>query len=460
MPDKWEYPWFAAWDSAFHTISIGLIDPDYAKKQLMLLTREWYMHPNGQIPAYEWNFSDVNPPIQAWAAWRIYEQEQKIYGKKDTFFLERVFQKLLLNFTWWVNRKDKEGKNIFQGGFLGLDNIGLFDRSGKHLEKDIPFGSLDQADGTAWMGMYCLNMLRIALELAQKNPAYEDIASKFFEHFLYIANSMVKVGLWDKKDAFYYDIIHQPNGDHWPLKVRSMVGLVPLFGIEVIDRKLFKKIPNFVKRMQWFIDNKPDLSSNVICTPFFDDKNHIFSVVTLDHLNAILKRLFDPKEFLCSFGIRSLSKYHKNKPFSLSIGDHNHLVKYEPAESIRAMFGGNSNWRGPIWFPVNFLIIEALQKFHNYLGDDYKIEFPTGSGNKKNLREISKTLSTYLINIFLPNKRRFRPVYGNQNLFQFNPMWKDYLLFYEFFDGDTGKGLGASHQTGWTGLIANLIYQL
>jgi len=455
MPDKWEYPWFAAWDIAFHLITFALIDPDYAKKQLILLTREWYMHPNGQIPAYEWNFSDVNPPVHAWAAWRIYEIEKKVYGNSDNLFLERVFQKLLLNFTWWVNQKDKEGKNVFQGCFLGLDNIGLFDRSAKHLEEDIPFASLDQADGTAWMGMYCLNMMRISLELAQENPSYEDTASKFFEHFLYIANSMEKVGLWNEEDGFYYDIIHQPNGGHWPIKVRSLVGLIPLYGVEVIDKKLLEKVPEFEKRMEWFIENRKDLSRNVICG--FDEKQHIFSVVTVNHLSRILKRLFDTKEFLSPHGIRSLSKYHEQEPFKLSIGGHNHIIKYEPAESNRQMFGGNSNWRGPIWFPVNLLIIESLQKFHKYLGNEYVVDFPTDTGTKKTLLEISQDLCKRLIEIFLPDDEGNRPVYGNRRLFNENSAWKNYLLFYEYFDGNNGRGLGASHQTGWTSLIANLI---
>jgi hypothetical protein len=458
MPDKWEYPWFAAWDMAFHLVTLAFIDPDYAKKQLLLLTREWYMHPNGQIPAYEWNFNDVNPPVHAWAAWQIYEIEKKIYGKSDNLFLERVFQKLLLNFTWWVNQKDKEGKNVFQGGFLGLDNISLFDRSGKHLGEDLPFASLDQADGTAWMGMYCLNLLRIALELAQKNSAYEDIASKFFEHFLYIANAMEIIGLWNQKEGFYYDIIHQPNGKHWPIKVRSIVGLIPLFGVEVIDEKLLNKVPDFVRRMKWFLKNRKDLSRNVIC--HHEKKRHIFSIVTIDQLTSILKRLFDQKEFLSPFGIRSLSKHYEKNPFILKLGKHHHTIKYEPAESTSVTFGGNSNWRGPIWMPINFLIIEALQKYSDYLGSNFMIDFPTNSGKKTTLGEIGLKLSEYLISIFLPDKKGKRPIYGNQQKIQLDPMWKNYILFYEFFNGNTGKGLGASHQTGWTSLIAILIHQV
>jgi hypothetical protein len=458
MPDKWEYPWFAAWDTAFHLIPLTMIDPDFAKRQLILLTREWYMHPNGQIPAYEWNFEDVNPPVHAWAAWRIYELENEIYGIKDRQFLERVFQKLLLNFTWWVNQKDKEGKNIFQGGFLGLDNIGVFDRSGSHLTEDFPFASLDQADGTAWMSMYCLNMLRIALELAQTNPAYEDIASKFFEHFLYIANAMEHVGLWNPEDQFYYDIIHQPDGKHWPVQIRSMVGLIPLFSVEVIDQSLLDKVPNFVRRMKWFMTNRPDLSNNVICQ--LDHRQHIFSLVKLEHLASILHRLFDSSEFLSAHGIRSLSKHHLTHPFVLRMGKHRHIVTYEPAESTSGTFGGNSNWRGPIWFPVNFLLIEALQKFHEYLGDSYRIDFPSKSGHEMTLGETAIQLSRRLINLFMPDQEGNRPCYGDHTRFQTNPYWNRFLLFHEYFHGDTGKGLGACHQTGWTSLIASLIHQV
>jgi hypothetical protein len=458
MPDKWEYPWFAAWDTAFHLIPLTMIDPDFAKRQLTLLTREWYMHPNGQIPAYEWNFEDVNPPVHAWAAWRIYELENAIYGVKDHQFLERVFQKLLLNFTWWVNQKDKEGKNIFQGGFLGLDNIGVFDRSGSHLEEDFPFSSLDQADGTAWMSMYCLNMLRIALELAQTNPAYEDIASKFFEHFLYIANAMDQVGLWNSEDQFYYDIIHQPNGEHFPVQIRSIVGLIPLFSVEVIDQQLLNKVPNFVRRMKWFMTNRPDLSHNVICQ--LDHQRHIFSLVKIDHLTSILPCVFNSSEFLSTYGIRSLSKRHLTHPFILQMGKHRHVVTYEPAESTSVAFGGNSNWRGPIWFPINFLLIETLHKFHKYLGDDYQIDFPSKSGHQMTLHEVATQLSQRLINLFLPDQKGTRPCHGDQIQFQRDPYWRQHLLFYEYFHGDTGKGLGASHQTGWTSLIAALIHQV
>ena len=458
MPDKWEYPWFAAWDMAFHLIPFSMIDPEFAKRQLILLTREWYMHPNGQIPAYEWNFEDVNPPVHAWAAWRIYELENKIYGDKDHLFLERVFQKLLLNFTWWVNQKDKEGKNIFQGGFLGLDNVGVFDRSGTHLEEDFPFASLDQADGTAWMSMYCLNMLRIALELAQTNPAYEDIASKFFEHFLYIANAMEHVGLWNTEDQFYYDIIHHPDEEHLPVQIRSIVGLIPLFSVEVIDQKLLNQVPNFVRRMKWFMTNRPDLSHNVICQ--LEHRRYIFSLVKIENLTSILPCVFDLSEFLSTYGIRSLSKHYLTHPFILQIGRHRHTVTYEPAESTSGAFGGNSNWRGPIWFPINYLLIEALQKFHQYLGDDFQMEFPSKSGHHVTLQEASNQISLRLIDIFLPDPKGNRPCFGDQSRFQRDPCWNQHLLFHEYFHGDSGKGLGASHQTGWTSLIAALIHQV
>ncbi len=459
MPDKWEYPWFASWDTAFHLIPLVMVDPEFAKKQLLLLTREWYMHPNGQIPAYEWNFEDVNPPVHAWAAWRIFRIETEMYGKKDRIFLERVFQKLLLNFTWWVNKKDRDGKSVFQGGFLGLDNIGVFDRSGRHLEEDIPYSSLDQADGTAWMGMYCLNMLRISLELAQENKVYEDIASKFFEHFLYIANAMNDVGLWDEKDGFYYDTIHFPNQEHESLKVRSMVGLIPLFGVEIIDRSLIENLPDFKRRMEWFIENRPDLAKNIICQSG-ESTQHIFSLVKKAQLTGILKRLLDENEFLSQYGIRALSKFHQESPYVFQVGNHSHSVSYEPGESLSGMFGGNSNWRGPIWFPVNFLIIESLKKFSHYFRDSMKIEYPTNSGNYLTLGEVSQKISSRLSKIFQRNNSGKRPVYGQTDKFQFDSAWRNLILFYEYFHGEDGSGIGASHQTGWTGLIAILIQQL
>ncbi|MHA2329721.1 MAG: MGH1-like glycoside hydrolase domain-containing protein, partial [Candidatus Hodarchaeales archaeon] len=458
MPDKWEYPWFASWDTAFHLIPLVMVDPEYAKKQLLLFTREWYMHPNGQIPAYEWNFGDVNPPVHAWAAWRIYKIENKMYGNKDRLFLERVFQKLLLNFTWWVNKKDRDGKNVFQGGFLGLDNIGVFDRSGQHLSEDIPFSSLDQADGTAWMAMYCLNMLRISLELAQDNRAYEDIASKFFEHFLYIADAMNNVGLWDEEDGFFYDIIHFPNKDHQSLKVRSMVGLIPLFAVEVIDQTLIDKLPDFKRRMEWFIKNRKDLAQNIFCQSG-ESAKYIFSIVKANQLNRILEKLLDEDEFLSSYGVRSLSKSHQESPFVFQVGNHSHNVSYEPGESSSSMFGGNSNWRGPIWYPVNFMIIEALQKFHHYYGYSYKVECPTKSGVQLTLWEVSQDISKRLIKIFEKNNSRKRPVSSNRDKFQSDSTWHNLILFYEYFHGENGSGIGASHQTGWTGLIAKLIQQ-
>lgn len=468
MPDKWEYPWYAAWDLAFHVIPLVMIDPDFAKRQLTRLTREWYMHPNGQLPAYEWNFSDVNPPVHAWAAWRVYKIEQKMYGRSDKLFLERVFQKLLLNFTWWVNRKDVTGKNVFQGGFLGMDNIGVFDRNMK-LPTD---GYLQQSDGTSWMGMYSLNMLAIALELAKDNSAYEDIASKFFEHFLYIANAMnrmgeSKTGLWDESDGFYYDMLHLPDEGDVLLKVRSLVGLVPLFAVETLEPETLEQLPGFKQRMEWFINNRPDLRQNVACmeSPGIGAKRLLAICYKppgggeqQNKLRRILERMLDENEFLSPYGIRSVSKYHQDHPYCLKLDGEEYNIDYEPAESTNAMFGGNSNWRGPIWFPINYLIIESLQKFHYYLGDDFKIDFPTGSGNKMNLWEVAQELSKRLIKIFLQESGK-RPVYGDLEKFQTDPDWRDLILFHEYFHGDNGAGLGANHQTGWTGLVAKLIQQ-
>lgn len=460
MPDKWEYPWFAAWDTAFHLISLVLIDPDFAKNQLILLTREWFMHPNGQIPAYEWNFSDVNPPVHAWAAWRIYKIEKKLYNIDDKIFLERVFQKLLLNFTWWVNREDSDGNNIFEGGFLGLDNIGIFDRS-----QGIAGGELEQADGSAWMAMYSLNLLRIALELAQDSKAYEDIASKFFEHFLYIAHSMNNLGegthsLWDEEDGFYYDVLFRADGKHIPLKVRSIVGLIPLFAIEVLDEQLLAKLPEFTRRMNWFMENRSDLTDNITCYQHSHHKAYILSIAGTKKLTSILKYAFDENEFLSPYGIRSLSKFHEKNPFSLRLDSHEYSVNYEPAESTIDMFGGNSNWRGPIWFPINYLLIESLQKFGHFHGSDFLIEYPTHSGHKMNLWDITRDLSERLINLFKYNEKDKNRVYLGQNKFyEIHQDWLENLEFNEYFHGDTGKGLGARHQTGWTGLIAKIIMQ-
>lgn len=459
MPDKWEFPWFAAWDTAFHVVPLAMIDPDFAKRQLDLLTREWYLHPNGQIPAYEWHFSDVNPPVQAWGALQVYQIEKELYGRADRHFLERVFQKLLLNFTWWVNRKDEGGNNIFQGGFLGLDNIGIFDRSA-----ELPTGGhLDQADGTSWMGMYCLNMLAIALELASENPAYEDMASKFFEHFLYIADAMNHMGetdihLWDDQDEFYYDVLQFPHSERLRLKLRSMVGLVPLFAIEILDSKTLNALPGFKRRMEWFIKNRPDLRHNIACIETEGvGSRRLLSIVHPNRLKKILKKVLDETEFFSDYGIRSLSQFHRDNPYVFEGDGHWYQVAYEPGESRSGMFGGNSNWRGPIWFPMNFLIIESLQKFHRYLGDDFKVECPTGSGQEMTLKEVANELSQRLIGIFQQNSDKQRPVYGDIEKFQANPHWQNLILFHEYFHGDTGAGLGANHQTGWTGLVAKLI---
>ncbi|TYQ23388.1 glucosidase [Pseudanabaena sp. UWO311] len=465
MPDKWEYPWFAAWDLAFHTIPIAMIDPDFAKRQLDVITREWFMHPNGQIPAYEWAFGDVNPPVHAWATYRVYKIEQKMYGNSDRKFLERVFQKLLLNFTWWVNRKDREGKNVFEGGFLGLDNIGVFDRSA-----ELPTGGyIEQADGTSWMGMYCLNMLTIALELAKENHVYEDIATKFFEHFLYIADAMNKVGekhteLWDEEDGFYYDVLNLPSGNQLKLKVRSLVGLIPLFAVQTLDPELLDQLPEFKNRMHWFITHHPELTQNVSCMETCGmEARRLLAICYRDKLQRILAKMLDESEFLGEYGIRALSKFHKEHPYIWRANGSEYRVDYEPAESSSGLFGGNSNWRGPIWMPVNYLIIESLQKFHHFYGDSFKIEYPTGSGNLMTLSDIATELSQRLINIFVRDEHGDRPVNdsqnGKQSKFDTDANWKDLVLFYEYFHGDNGSGIGASHQTGWTGLVAKLIQQ-
>ena len=461
MPDKWEYPWYASWDLAFHTIPFVLIDPDFAKRQLVLMTREWYMHPNGQLPAYEWNFEDVNPPVLAWASWRVYKIEQHMTGKADREFLQGIFNKLLLNFTWWVNRKDQEGHNVFQGGFLGLDNISVFDRSAP-----LPTGGhIDQSDATAWMGFYCILMMKIALELAREEPVYQDAATKFFEHFLRIASAMVNCGgkgisLWDKQDGFFYDVLHCPNNVVTPLRVRSLVGLLPLFAVETIDQDLLDAQPTFKARMKWFVNKRPDLSESMACvyTPGTGSR-HIMAILTRDRLISVLRYMLDENEFLSDYGIRSLSKYHLQNPYVFSFGEKNYNIKYEPAESQTNLFGGNSNWRGPIWLPINFLIIESLQKFHYYYGDSLKVECPTGSGNYMNLKEVATELSMRLIRLFQRNKAGKLPIYGETKVFQEDPNWRHLLLFYEYFHGDNGAGVGASHQTGWTGLIAKLIQQ-
>lgn len=459
MPDTWEYPWFAAWDLAFHCIPLAMVDPQFAKDQLKLITREWYMHPNGQLPAYEWNFSDVNPPVHGWATWRVYKMDKKHNNNVgDKVFLESVFHKLLLNFTWWVNRKDEHNHNIFQGGFLGLDNIGVFDRSA-----EIPGGGhIEQADGTAWMAMYSLNMMRMALELAKTNKVYEDLATKFLEHFLYIAGAMANIDgegidLWDNEDKFFYDVLHNKEGKS-KLKVRSMVGLIPLFAVEVIDDDTLKKCPEFAERMKWFLNYRPDLSSLVSrWTDEGDNETHLFSLLRGTRLTQILNRMLDETEFLSDFGVRSLSKHYEHTPYVFSTKNNEYIVDYQPGEATTSIFGGNSNWRGPIWFPVNFLIIESLQRFHHYFGDDFKVECPTNSGNLLTLNEISNELTSRLLKLFLKDDEGNRPVFGDDKLQRDNLDFSDHILFYEYFHGNTGKGLGASHQTGWTGLIAKLI---
>ncbi len=460
MPDKWEYPWYAAWDLAFHMIPFALIDAGFAKRQLILLTREWYMHPNGQMPAYEWAFGDVNPPVHAWAAWRVFQIDRAHHGGKgDLEFLERVFHKLMLNFTWWVNRKDAEGRNVFQGGFLGLDNIGVFDRSSK-----LPTGGhIDQSDGTSWMAMYSLNLMRIALELAQHNHVYEDIATKFFEHFLHIAEAMTKVGdsdmgLWDDDDKFYYDVLHLPNGQMERLKVRSMVGLIPLFAVETLDPELLEKLPEFTKRMEWFLNYRPDLALLVSHWEVGGKRRRrLLSLLRGHRMKRLLKRMLDETEFLSDYGIRALSRYHAEHPYVFRVNGTDLTVGYQPAESDSGLFGGNSNWRGPIWFPVNYLIIESLQKFHHYYGDDFKVECPTGSGHFLTINEVAEELARRLARIFLPGKDGKRPVFGQHPHLQSDPHFRDYVLFYEYFHGDTGRGVGASHQTGWTALVAKLL---
>jgi hypothetical protein len=461
MPDKWEYPWYAAWDLAFHTISLALVDPDFAKDQLILFLREWYMHPNGQIPAYEWAFGDVNPCVHAWAAWRVYKIDRRIRGKADTQFLERVFHKLLLNFTWWVNRKDPEGHNVFQGGFLGLDNIGVFDRSAP-----LPTGGhIEQSDGTAWVGMFCLNMLAMAQELARKDPAYEDVASKFFEHFVYIAHAINDIAgegieLWNQEDGFFYDVLHLPNGSVQPLKVRSLVGLIPLFAVETLEPETEQTMPRFWRRMKWFIRNRPELREHIIPQETADGKTRrLLSLVSGDRLKSVLRYMLDENEFLSPYGIRAVSRFHRDHPYMFWVNGHEHRVDYEPAESSTGLFGGNSNWRGPIWFPVNYLLIESLQKFDYFYKEQFQAEYPTGSGKRLSLWDVSAELSRRLTRIFMQGPDGRRPVHGGAEKFRTDPHWRDLVLFYEYFHGDNGAGIGASHQTGWTGLVAKLLQQ-
>ena len=461
MPDKWEYPWYASWDLAFHCIPLALVDCHFAKQQIDLTLREWYQHPNGQVPAYEWNFSDVNPPVLAWAAWRVYKMEQRQRGDGDRAFLETVFHKLLLNFTWWVNRKDSGGRNIFQGGFLGLDNIGVFDRSAP-----LPGGGhLEQSDGTSWMGMFCLNLLRMSLELARQNPVYENIATKFFEHFLGIAGAINSAGgkhsgLWDETDEFFYDVLHLPGGRYVRLRVRSLVGLMPLLAVETIEPELLDAMPSFRSRLEWYLAHRPDLARLISRwhEPGSGDRRLI--ALTRGHrMKRLLRRMLDPEEFLSPFGVRSLSKHHAAHPYVLNIAGTEHVVRYEPGESSSGLFGGNSNWRGPVWMPINYLLIESLQKFHHYYGDDFKVECPTGSGVYLTLNGVANDLSNRLISLWLRGADGQRPFAGANGGGLDATLDRERYLFHEYFHGETGAGLGASHQTGWTGLIAKLIQQ-
>jgi len=461
MPDTWEYPWFAAWDLAFHALPLARLDPPFAKHQLDLLTREWAMHPNGQIPAYEWAFGDVNPPVHAWATWRVFEIDREARGDAgDLAFLERVFHKLLLNFTWWVNRKDPEGRNVFEGGFLGLDNIGVFDRSAP-----LPTGGhLHQSDGTSWMAMYALDMLRIALELALHNPVYQDIATKFFEHFLGIAAAMTHVGgdgigLWDEEDEFYYDVLHLPDGSHRRLRVRSMVGLIPLYAVALLEPVCMERLPDFARRLEWTLDQRPDLASLVSrwSEPGSGDRR-LLSLLRGHRMKRLLARMLDEDEFLSPYGVRALSRHHRDEPYTFECEGYLHTVRYDPGESRSGVFGGNSNWRGPVWFPVNYLLIESLLRFHAYYGDGFMIECPTGSGSFTTIRGVAEELARRLVDLFLPDGAGRRPVYGEDDRLQGDPRFRDHLWFFEYFHGDSGRGLGAAHQTGWTALVAELVH--
>lgn len=461
MPDKWEYPWYASWDLAFHCVTLVLVDPDFAKRQLTLMTREWYMHPSGQLPAYEWNFSDTNPPVMAWAAWRVYKIDAHMNGTLDQEFLSGIFHKLLINFTWWINRKDMAGRNIFQGGFLGLDNISLFDRSAP-----LPSGGhIYQSDATAWMAFYCIVMMKIAIELSRDRPVYEDMATKFFEHYMRISGAMINCGgkgysLWDCQDGFFYDVVSMPDESIIPLKVRSMVGLLPLLAVETTTKSFMEAHPLFKARVQWFMDRHVGLTSNIASLEEVGagDKQ-LLSMMSKDRLVSVLRYMLDENEFLSDYGIRSLSKYHEKHPYMLKIQDKSYKINYEPGESTERLYGGNSNWRGPVWIPLNFLLIESLQKYHYYYGDSLKVECPTGSGKMMTLWEVSVEISQRLINLFIVNGDRRRPADGKVTPFKDDPEWLQMPLFYEYFHGDTGKGLGASHQTGWTSLVAKLVQQ-
>jgi Glycosyl hydrolase family 63 C-terminal domain len=463
MPDKWEYPWYAAWDLAFHCVSFAHIDPAFAKEQLLLMLREWYMHPNGQIPAYEWAFGDVNPPVHAWAALQVYRIEQrKNGGHGDRDFLERIFHKLMLNFTWWVNRKDLEGQNVFQGGFLGLDNIGCFDRSSM-----LPTGGhIEQSDGTSWMAMYSLDLLAIAAELAAADPTYEDVASKFWEHFIYIARAMNHLdndglSLWDEEEGFFFDVLHTPQGERIPMRVRSMVGLIPLYAAQTLEPDLLETMPAFKRRLDWFIAHRPDLTENMACMRRKGmGERRLLSITTQDQLERILKIMLDEEEFLSDYGVRALSRRHLELPYTMTLEGREHSVHYEPGESSTGLFGGNSNWRGPIWMPVNYLLVQALRRLHEYYGSELAVECPTGSGQFLNLEETANEISGRLINTFRRDSIGQRPVLGSNRYFQMDPHWRDLLPFHEYFHGDSGSGVGASHQTGWTALVACMIFDL
>jgi hypothetical protein len=457
MPDSWEYPWYAAWDLAFHTITFTLVDPDFAKAQLLLLMREGYMHPNGQLPAYEWAFGDVNPPVHAWAVLRVFQMDRILSGKPDRRFLEMAFHKLLLNFTWWVNRKDANGRNIFQGGFLGLDNIAIFDRS-----NPLPTGgTIDQSDGTAWMAMFTLNMMRIALELALEDDAYEDLAIKFFEHFLYIAEAMTHaggIGLWDEEDQFYYDVLHLPTAETVPLRVRSIVGLIPLFAVEVVGRSAFQALPEFSDRIRSFLDSRPDLAALISrWTDPGDGERHLLSLLRGHRMKKLLQRMLDEREFLSPYGIRALSKAHAEMPYVLEACGARFSIGYEPGEGASNSFGGNSNWRGPVWMPVNILLVDSLREFHRYYGDDFRVEYPAGSGQFASLEEVAEDLGSRLTRLFLRDQNGRRPFNGDNDKLQTDAAFRDHILFHEYFHGESGRGLGASHQTGWTGCVALLL---
>ncbi|HEX3595431.1 MAG TPA: glucosidase, partial [Polyangiaceae bacterium] len=454
MPDKWEYPWFAAWDLAFHMIPMARLDPKFAKHQLNLLLREWYMHPNGQLPAYEFALGDVNQPVHAWSAWRIYKMTGR-RGDRDVPFLARVFQKLLLNFTWWVNRKDTEGNNLFAGGFLGLDNIGIFDRS-----RPLPMGGhLEQADGTAWMAFYAATMLAMALELAHHDPVYEDMASKFFEHFVAIVdamNSLGGTGLWDEVDGFYYDQLHV-GADATPMRTRSIVGVIPLFAVEILEDEVIERLPGFKKRMNWFLDNRRDLSRHMTYMTSGKSGRRLLAVPSKERLLRVLRYVLDETEFLSPHGVRSLSKVHREHPFVLQLDGQEHRIGYVPGDSDSWLFGGNSNWRGPVWFPINYLLVEALERYHHFYGDALQVECPTGSGRWMTLDVVAGELSSRLSRLFIPDARGQRPCHGPDARYAKDPNFKDLVLFSEYFNGDDGRGVGASHQTGWTALVISCL---